>query len=64
MSKQIHFGDEARLKMFAGMEKVAKTVTATMGPKGRNVIFSKSYGAPQVTNDGVTIAKEIELEEQ
>lgn len=64
MSKQIHFGDEARLKMFTGMEKVAKTVTATMGPKGRNVIFAKSYGAPQVTNDGVTIAKEIELEDK
>lgn len=64
MSKQIHFGDEARLKMFSGMEKVAKTVTATMGPKGRNVIFAKSYGAPQVTNDGVTIAKEIELEDK
>ncbi len=64
MSKSIHFWDEARLKMFAGMEKVAKTVTATMGPKGRNVIFSKSYGAPQVTNDGVTIAKEIELEDK
>lgn len=64
MSKNIHFGDEARLKMFAGMEKVAKTVVSTMGPKGRNVIFSKSYGAPQVTNDGVTIAKEIELEDK
>ncbi len=64
MSKQILFGDEARLKMFAGMEKVAKTVTCTMWPKGRNVIFSKSYGAPQVTNDGVTIAKEIELEDK
>jgi chaperonin GroEL len=64
MSKQIHFGDEARLAMFSGMEKVAKTVTATMGPKGRNVIFAKSYGAPQVTNDGVTIAKEIELEDK
>lgn len=63
MSKQIHFGDEARLQMFSGMEKVAKTVTATIGPKGRNVIFAKSYGAPQVTNDGVTIAKEIELED-
>ncbi|MFZ4461105.1 MAG: chaperonin GroEL [Patescibacteria group bacterium] len=62
MSKHIHFGDEARLAMFAGIEKVAKTVTATIGPKGRNVIFSKGYGAPQVTNDGVTIAKEIELE--
>ena len=64
MSKSIHFGDEARLKMFSGMEKVAKTVVATMGPKGRNVIFSKAYGAPQVTNDGVTIAKEIELEDK
>ena len=64
MSKNILFGDEARLKMFSGMEKVAKTVVSTMGPKGRNVIFSKSFGAPQVTNDGVTIAKEIELEDK
>ncbi len=61
MSKQIHFGDEARLQMFTGMEKVAKVVSATIGPKWRNVIFSKWYGAPQVTNDGVTIAREIEL---
>ncbi len=61
--KNIHFGDDARLKMFAGIEKVAKTVTATIGPKGRNVVFSKGYGAPQVTNDGVTIAREIELED-
>lgn len=64
MAKQLHFGDEARLALFAGAEKVAKAVTATMGPKGRNVAFSKSYGAPQVTNDGVTIAKEIELEDK
>jgi len=64
MSKTIHFGDEARLQMFSGMEKIAKTVSATIGPKGRNVIFSKGYGAPQVTNDGVTIAKEIELEDK
>ncbi len=64
MSKQILFGDEARLKMFSGMEKVAKTVIATMWPKGRNVIFSKPFGAPQITNDGVTIAKEIELEDK
>ena len=63
MSKTILFGDEARLQMFAGIEKVAKTVTATIGPKGRNVIFARSYGAPQITNDGVTIAKEIELED-
>jgi chaperonin GroEL len=46
------------------MEKVAHTVMATIGPKGRNVIFSKGYGAPQITNDGVTIAKEIELEDK
>ena len=64
MSKNIHFGDEARLQMFSGMEKVAKVVSATIGPKGRNVIFSRGYGAPQVTNDGVTIAKEIELEDK
>lgn len=64
MSKSIHFGDEARLQMFSGMEKVAKVVSATIGPKGRNVIFSKGYGAPQVTNDGVTIAREIELEDK
>jgi chaperonin GroEL len=64
MSKTIHFGDEARLQMFSGMEKVAKVVSATIGPKGRNVIFSKGYGAPQVTNDGVTIAREIELEDK
>jgi chaperonin GroEL len=63
MSKTILFGDEARLQMFAWIEKVAKTVTATIGPKGRNVIFARSYGAPQITNDGVTIAKEIELED-
>ncbi len=64
MSKKIHFGDEARFQMFIGMEKVAKVVSATIGPKGRNVIFSKGYGAPQVTNDGVTIAREIELEDK
>lgn len=64
MAKQIHFSDDARMKMFAGMEQIAKTVVATIGPKGRNVIFSKGYGAPQVTNDGVTIAKEIELEDK
>lgn len=63
-AKQIHFGDEARFQMFTGMEKVAKTVTATIGPKGRNVVFSRGYGAPQVTNDGVTIAREIELEDK
>ncbi len=64
MAKQVIFSDDARLKMFAGMETVARTVIATIGPKGRNAIFSKGYGAPQVTNDGVTIAKEIELEDK
>jgi len=64
MAKIIKFSDDARARMFSGMEQVAKTVTVTMGPKGRNVILDKGYGAPQVTNDGVTIAKEIELEDK
>ncbi|MDD5769575.1 MAG: chaperonin GroEL [Candidatus Gracilibacteria bacterium] len=64
MSKQIKYGDELRAKMFAGIETVAKTVVLTMGPKGRNVVLDKGYGAPQVTNDGVTIAREIELEDK
>lgn len=64
MAKNITFWDEARLKMFAWVEKISKTVSATIWPKGRNVVFGKWYGAPQVTNDGVTIAKEIELEDK
>lgn len=64
MAKIIKFSDEARQKMFSGIEQVAKVVIVTMGPKGRNVILDKGYGAPQVTNDGVTIAKEIELEDK
>nr|MDD3719751.1 chaperonin GroEL [Candidatus Gracilibacteria bacterium] len=64
MSKQIKFSDDARQKIFSGIEKVAKVVTVTMGPKGRNVILDKGFGAPQVTNDGVTIAKEIDLEDK
>ncbi|MBW7955082.1 chaperonin GroEL [Candidatus Gracilibacteria bacterium] len=64
MPKQIIYGDELRTKMFSGIEKVAKTVGVTMGPKGRNVILDKGYGLPQVTNDGVTIAREIELEDK
>lgn len=63
MAKQIQFSDDVRAKMFAWMEQVAKTVTVTMGPKGRNVVLDKGFWAPQVTNDGVTIAKEIELED-
>lgn len=62
--KNITHADEARQRIFSGIEKVAQTVTVTMGPKGRNVILEKTYGAPQVTNDGVTIAKEIELEDK
>lgn len=63
MAKQIMYSDDARAKMFEWMSQVAKTVTVTMWPKGRNVILDKGFGAPQVTNDGVTIAKEIELED-
>ncbi|MDE0896595.1 MAG: chaperonin GroEL, partial [Planctomycetota bacterium] len=61
MSKQILFDDSARAKMQAGIEKLAKTVRVTMGPAGRNVILSKSFGAPAVTKDGVSVAKEIDL---
>lgn len=64
MAKQIKYWDELRAKMFAGIEAVAKTVVLTMWPKGRNVILDKGYGIPQVTNDGVTIAREIELEDK
>lgn len=61
MAKQMQFGDEARQKLLAGVEKLAKAVKITLGPKGRNVVLDKKYGAPLVTNDGVTIAKEIDL---
>lgn len=64
MSKDIKFGDDVRQRIFKWIETVAKTVTVTMGPKGRNVVLGKSFGSPQVTNDGVTIAKEIELEDK
>ncbi|MEX2008123.1 MAG: chaperonin GroEL [Candidatus Spechtbacterales bacterium] len=61
MPKQILFDEAARRKLQAGVNKLADTVRVTLGPKGRNVLLDKGYGAPQVTNDGVTIAKEIEL---
>jgi chaperonin GroEL len=64
MSKDIHFSEEARKKLFKGITKLADTVRITMGPKGRNVILEKSYGSPTITNDGVTIAKDIELEDK
>ncbi len=64
MAKTIHYGDDARKHMFHGIEMVTNAVKVTMWPKGRNVILEKSYWAPTVTNDGVTVAKEIELEDK
>ena len=64
MAKEIKYGEEARKKMLEGVNKLADTVKVTLGPKGRNVVLDKSYGAPLITNDGVTIAKEIELEDR
>ncbi len=64
MAKQIIFHEEARAKMKAGVDKLANAVKVTLGPKGRNVVLDKGYGAPQIVNDGVTIAKEIELEDK
>jgi chaperonin GroEL len=64
MAKEISFDVDARLKMETGVNKLADTVKVTIGPKGRNVVLDKSYGAPTITNDGVTIAKEIELEDR
>ncbi|MBE5819226.1 MAG: chaperonin GroEL [Clostridiales bacterium] len=63
MSKEIKFGEEARKKMLDGVNILADTVKVTLGPKGRNVVLDKSFGAPLITNDGVTIAKEIELDD-
>ncbi len=63
MSKMIVYGEEARKKLQAGIDQLADTVKVTIGPKGRNVVLGKKYGAPLVTNDGVTIAKEVELED-
>ncbi|MBO6154999.1 MAG: chaperonin GroEL [Lachnospiraceae bacterium] len=64
MAKEIKYGAEARAALEAGVDKLANTVRVTIGPKGRNVVLSKSYGAPLITNDGVTIAKDIELEDE
>ena len=63
MAKEILYGEDARYKLLEGVNKLADTVKVTLGPKGRNVVLDKSYGAPLITNDGVTIAKEIELED-
>ena len=63
MAKDIFYGEDARRKLQAGVDKLADTVKITLGPKGRNVLINKSYGSPLITNDGVTIAREIELED-
>ena len=63
MAKQIKYGEDARKKLLDGVNQLADTVKVTLGPKGRNVVLDKNYGAPLITNDGVTIAKEIELED-
>ena len=63
MAKEINYGIDARKGMEAGINKLANTVKVTLGPKGRNVVLDKKFGAPLITNDGVTIAKEIELED-
>ena len=63
MAKQITYGEDARKQLLAGIDKLANTVTITLGPKGRNVVLDKKYGSPLITNDGVTIAKEIELDD-
>ena len=64
MAKEILYGIEARNALLRGVDKLADTVKITLGPKGRNVVLDKKYGAPLITNDGVTIAKEIELENE
>ena len=63
MAKMISFDDEARKALEAGMNQLADAVRVTLGPKGRNVVLDKKWGAPTITNDGVSIAKDIELED-
>ena len=63
MAKQLMFEDQARTKMLSGVDKLADAVAVTMGPTGRNVIINKSFGGPSVTKDGVSVSKEIELED-
>ena len=64
MSKIVKFDSEARSQMLRGVDILANTVKVTLGPKGRNVVIDKSYGAPRITKDGVTVAKEIDLEDK
>ena len=63
MAKQIIYGEEARKALLSGIDQLANTVKVTLGPKGCNVVLDKKFGAPLITNDGVTIAKEIELDD-
>ena len=63
MAKQIIYGEDARKALMSGVNQLADTVKITLGPKGRNVVLDKKFGAPLITNDGVTIAKEIELDD-
>ena len=64
MAKEIRFDQEARQKLLSGVDQLANAVRVTLGPKGRNVVIEKSFGSPTVTKDGVTVAKEIELEDK
>ena len=64
MAKEVIFGAEARAKMMKGVDILADAVKVTLGPKGRNVVLDKSFGAPRTTKDGVSVAKEIELEDK
>src|SRR6202165_5612474 len=63
-AKEVRFGGDARQRMLRGVDILANAVKVTLGPKGRNVVLDKSYGAPRITKDGVTVAKEIELEDK
>ena len=63
IAKQIAYGEDARKALLNGINQLADTVKITLGPKGRNVVLDKKFGAPLITNDGVTIAKEIELDD-
>ena len=64
MAKELYYGEDSRRSLLAGVDKLADTVKITLGPKGRNVLIERTYGSPLITNDGVTIAREIELEDQ
>jgi chaperonin GroEL len=63
-AKEVKFGNDARVKMLAGVNVLANAVKVTLGPKGRNVVLEKSFGAPTITKDGVSVAREIELEDR